>query len=204
MNSAQVNYYARLADKADRDPYGPDGSGRAVVVNGRGFQKWRRFNKAEPVWVPDIDGRMVALTPTQVSVLLLAKEYVGSRTTMREMATTLSCSPSTVSRALVKLASFGLIAYLTGRGRHAATVILTRVKGDGLERLRELAKQKVRQWSMAAQRRLSRLEFNVATYVLGSGRGRDSLTDYYLSTKYVQSATLKSWTPQELREAGIL
>jgi DNA-binding MarR family transcriptional regulator len=188
----------------ERDPYGPDGSGRAVVVNGRGFQKWRRFNKAEPVWVPDIDGRMVALTPTQVSVLLLAKQYVGLRITMREMATTLSCSPSTVSRALVKLASFGLIAYLTGRGRHAATIILTRVRGDGLERLRELAKAKVRAWSLAAQKRLSRLEVNVATYVLRGSRGRDSLTDYYLSTTYSKDATLKAWTPDELREAGIL
>lgn len=193
MNSPQVNYYARMADQRERDPYGPDGSGRAVVVNGRGFQKWRRFNKAEPVWVSDIDGRMVGLTPMQVSVLLLSRELVGSHATMRSMATTLNCSPSTVSRALVKLASFGLIAYLTARGRYAGTVILMRVKGDGLDRFRALAKAKVREWSLAAARRLSRLEINVAPYVLGGRRGRDSLTDYVLSTKYVQDATLKPW-----------
>jgi len=147
---------------------------------------------------------MVALTPMQVSVLLLGKQLVGSRTTMREMAETLSCSPSTVSRALVKLASFGLIAYLTGRGRHAATVILTRVKGDGLERLRELAKQKVRQWSLAAQRRLSRLESNVAPYLHGRKGNGDTLTEYLYSLPSTKSATLKVWTPEELREAGIL
>src|SRR5689334_5933704 len=136
MNSSGVNYYARKADQFERDPYGPDGSGRAVVVNGRGFARWQRFNHAEPVWVPDIDGKMVGLTPHQVSVLLLARELADSPVTMRGMALTLNCSPSTVSRALVKLASFGLIAYLTARGRYAGTVILLRVKGDGLERFR--------------------------------------------------------------------
>jgi hypothetical protein len=80
-------------------------------------------------------------------------------------------------------------------------VIVMRVKDDGLDRFRELAKDKLRQWRKAAEARVSRLKINVASYV--HGRGEDSLTTYLRDNS--MDATLKrGWTPEELREAGII
>lgn len=193
-------YYASLADKMERDPYGPDGAGRAVVVNGRGFARWQRFHPGETLtWVADIDGRMVALTPAQTSVLLYVRQS-RSPETMRSMGQTLRLSPSTVSRALVKLSSYGLIAYLTGRGRYAGTVIIQRIKGDGLDRFRDAAKAKVRTWKVAAERRISRLQLNVALYVREEKRYGDSLY-YYLRS--LERNIEPAWTAEELREVGL-
>ncbi len=201
--------YAAMADRKERDPIGPDGGGRAVVVNGRGFALWRRMNAdLELVWVTSMDGRMVAMTPKQAQVYDLAKSLMYDPQTMREMAKRLGVSPSTVSRALVKLAAWGLIAYVSMRGRYAATVIVLRTIGDGRDRFRQAAKAKVRAWKEAADRRVSRLIANVAPYFQEErGRGYDSLTAYYLSTTTKDAtltAQLTSWTPDDLREAGII
>jgi len=198
-------YYAAMADRMERDPIGPDGSGRATVPNGRGFAKWRRFHAdAVLVWVQSMDGRMVALTPKQAEVYDLAKSLMSDPQTMREMARRLRVAPSTVSRALVKLAAWGLIAYVAMRGRYAAVVIVLRHVGDGRDRFRQAAKAKVLEWSKAAERRISRLWANVAPYIIeDEGKGAGSVyRDHYLVT---MDATLKApWTPEELREAGII
>ena len=198
--------YGAMADRMERDPIGPDGSGRATVCNGRGFKLWQRFNQgAELVWVESIDGRMVALTPKQAQVFDLAKALMYDPQTMREMAKRLNVAPSTVSRALVKLAAWGLIAYVAMRGRYAAVVIVMRQVGDGRERFRQAAKAKVRQWSQAAERRISRLWANVAPYISEEGsRGSGSVyRDTYLVS--TMDATLKApWTPEDLRDAGII
>jgi len=205
MNDSHVNRYAAIADKLERDPYGPDGGGRATVVNGRGFRRWQRFHPgAEVVWI-ELDGKMIGLTPWQARVYDLARTMIDTGPiTMRQLAQKLGCAPSTVSRALVKLMAWGLIGYLTARGRYAGSILFRMHKGDGLDRFRQAAKAKVREWSKAAERRISRLRANVAPY-LYEDRGRDTLTDWYRSTDTVMDATLKlAWTPEELREAGII
>jgi len=59
-----MNVYVEQANRFERDPYGPDGSGRATVVNGRGFQRWQRFHKDEDlVWITTMDDKMVEITP---------------------------------------------------------------------------------------------------------------------------------------------
>jgi DNA-binding MarR family transcriptional regulator len=99
---------------------------------------------------------------------------------MREMAAMLHVAPSTVSRALVKLAAWGLIAYVSMRGRYAATVIVLRSVGDGRDRFRQAAKARVRRWSEAANRRVSRLWANVAPYILdGEGGSGNEYRDHY-------------------------
>lgn len=203
MDIAQVNHYASQADAKERDPYGPDGSGRATVVNGRGF-RWTRFHAAsELVYVTTLDGRLVGMTPWQARVFDVARTYCDNGTvTIRALAKELGCAPSTVSRALVKLMSWGLLGYVSGRGRYAGSLIFRMHKGDGLDRFRQAAKAKVRQWSQAAQRRLSRLEFNVAPYFLERGRERNTLTDYLSNLTTVKGATLKEWTAEDV--AGIV
>jgi predicted transcriptional regulator len=206
MNDQSVNVYARMADAKERDPYGPDGSGRAIVVNGRGFQKWRRFHTGEAtVWVTNPDGQNYELTTTQHRVYRACLTLSDEHPTLAVFADSLGVSRSTVWRALVKLVAFGLIIYRTARGRYARMIIFPRVKGDGLHRMRKQAIAKVREWSQAAQRRISRLEFNVAPYILEGESIRSDSLGQYLELVTSKSATLKmEWTPQELREAGII
>lgn len=200
----RARIYGDIADRMERDPISED-LGRATVPMGRGF-KWARFNReADLVWVSDIDGRMVALTPKQALVYKEMRLHFDTGTvSFRALATRLNLSPSTVSRAAVKLASFGLIAYLTGRGRYAGTLIVKRVStSDGLERFRTVAKAKLRQFREAAERRLSRLQSNVAPYALEKERGVDSLYYYLTSVSITKGATLKAaWTADDL--AGIV
>ena len=199
--------YGAAYDALQRDPVvDPAQQNRATVPLGRGFALWQRMNAGEHlVWVDDAEGTPRALTPRQAKVLAMALEMIdGVGMTMRDMAKALGVAPSTVSRALTKLAAWGLIGYFTGRGRFAGLVIFRRVKDDGLNRLREAAKARVRRWSQYARDRISRLEFNVASYYLG--RESSPTRDYYLTTRYMD-ATLtaqRSWTPEELREAGII
>lgn len=205
MNSGRVNYYAHLAEKSERDPYGPDGSGRATVVNGRGFKAWRRFHAGEATeWVTNPQGQRFELTMNQFRVYSFCLSLGTSHMTMRALAALLKLSPSTVSRAMVKLASFGLIAYITGRGRSAVTIVLLRAKSDGLDRFRRVAKEKVWSWRLAAEKRAARLQAIVALYLREERRGTDSLTDYLYSLPVVKSATIRDWTPDELRSVGIL
>lgn len=201
-------YYAIMADAKERDPIqGGDSSNRATVPMGRGFGLWQRMNPgADLVWVDDAEGHPRALTPKQAIVLAAALQMADGAKglTMRELAGVLQVAPSTVSRALVKLAAWGLIAYVVGRGRWAGLVIFRRATGDGLDRFRQAARDRVRRWKEAAERRISRLIVNVAPYILEErGRGYDSLTSYVLD-KGATLTTQRPWTPEELREAGII
>jgi DNA-binding transcriptional regulator YhcF (GntR family) len=201
-------YYAIMADARERDPI-QDGAtaNRATVPMGRGFALWQRMNPdAHLVWVDDMEGRPRALTPKQAMVLAAALEMAhGAKgMTMRDMAKALQLAPSTVSRALTKLQAWGLIAYMVGRGRFAGLVIFRRAKDDGMDRFRKAAQARVRRWKEAASERVSRLWVNVAPYIMEE-RGRGYRGHYYLSTS--KGATLtaqRPWTPEELREAGII
>ncbi len=202
--------YAIMADQRERDPIvDPADANRATVPLGRGFALWQRMNQgAQLVWVDDMEGRPRALTPKQAQVLSLALEMAdGVGYTMREMALLLKVAPSTVSRALTKLAAWGLIAYLVGRGRLAGLVIFKRAKDDGLDRFRQAAKARVQRWSQAAKERVSRLWINVAPYIYEEGRGTTSIKTHYYSSTITKDATLTTqlpWTVQELRDSGII
>jgi DNA-binding NarL/FixJ family response regulator len=116
-------YYASVAVIADKMSLSGDATGRAVHVMG----KWQRFHKEELIWLDDAEGHPRALTPKQYQVLTMALDMIeGVGLTMREMAHRLEVAPSTVSRALTKLAAWGLIAYVVGRGRWAGLVIFRR------------------------------------------------------------------------------
>ncbi len=195
----------------DRDPIQGDVLNRSTVPMGRGFALWQRMNAGQQlVWVDDAEGHPRALTPKQALVLAAALEMVdGIGLTMRELAAQLRVAPSTVSRALTKLAAWGLIAYYVGRGRWAGLVIFRRSEGDVFEHIRKAAKARVRRWSQAARDRISRLQINVAPYFLErKGKGTDSLYGY-LEISYSMDATLtaqltREWTVDDLREAGII
>lgn len=197
----RARIYGDIADRMERDPISED-LGRATVPMGRGFALWRRFNPmGELVYVETIEGKSVALTRKQADVLDLARTYIDNGSvTMREMAEVLKVAPSTIYRALVKLASYGLIGYLTGRGRWNRTIIFSRGKNDGLDRFAKVAKDKLRQWSQAAERRVSRLAAVVASRYSWKEIEVHGYSDYYVTYK---DATLKvAWTVDDL--AGIV
>lgn len=205
--------YANMADGLERDPI-VDGAlaTRATVPLGRGFALWQRMNAgAQLVWVDDIDGHPRALTPKQAQVLALALEMIeGTGMTMRAMATELRMAPSTISRALTKLAAWGLIAYIVGRGRWAGLVIFRRRKDDGMDRFRASARARVQRWKEAAQRRVSRLWINVAPYLLDveGGSTQSQRDTYYLHTSMDATLTAqrvsRPFTVEELRESGVI
>lgn len=195
--SAIDRYYLSLYERSQRDPVSED-IGRATVPMGRGFNAWRRFHPGEElVYVDDAEGRPRGLTPKQYAVLTLALSMVDRQThTMREMASELGVSTSTVSRALARLSAWGILAYIVGRGRYAGLVIIRRAKGDGWEHLRRAAKARVEGWRKAAEERVSRLIRNVALYHPFEEWERHGLGHVYVDG---MNATLtKPWTVDDL------
>lgn len=200
MHPSAVTVYANLADAKERDPIIiPGEHGRAEVANGR-MSKWQRFNRGALVLIHDAEGNERWLTPNQARVARGIARLAGTRqrTTIRHLGELLSLSPSAVSRTSVRLASFGLIAYQANRGRYGGTIYVLRQAADGLDWFRDEAKAKVRAWAKAAAARFARLISNVATYPYDVLRDREALVT---ST----GRNIKTgWTPEELREAGII
>ena len=200
----RATVYGQLADKPYRDPIQGEAINRAVVPMGRGFDMWRRFHYGAPlVSVFDDKGREWFLTPKQAAVYDLARQYIeNGHTRIRAMAETLGYSPSTVSRALIKLQAIGLIGVIVGRGCYGGVIIFARATNDGLEAFRTRAKAKIREWSKAAEDRVSRTKRNVATYF-----SYEEVRSHGYEHVYgdVMNATLiREWSPDELRDAGII
>jgi hypothetical protein len=168
---------------------------------------WLKFKPQQGlVWIDDVDGRPRWITDTQARLLAHLRTLPdGSRIVMRELAEVLEVAPSTVSRGMVKLASFGRLHYRTGRGRYTGTIVwqgLIDVAPIVASRLREVAKAKVRAWAQAASDRVSRLKINVAANITWKEMEAHGLEGHYLLPMV---ATLKRpWTVEELREAGIV
>jgi len=192
-----------MADKLARDPV-VEYQGRATVPMGRGFALYKRFNREDVVWVETPEGKPAWITRKQANLLDLALSYIDNgRATIRSLALELKCSPSTVSRGLVKLASLGLLVALTGRGRYAGLLIFRLPRDGSMGRFREAAKAKVRHWREVAERRISRLQRNVASYILEGDRGNDSLNQYLELVTSTKGATLKrDWTAEDV--AGVV
>ncbi len=207
-------HYAAMADKVEgRNDHDVTTAyrDRLTLSEGAFGRAWMKFNPGvQLVYVDDADGRPRALTPKQYAVLTMALDYIRDTSralTMRDMAKLLEVAPSTVSRALTKLQAWGLIGYFVGRGRFAGLVIFRRAKDDGYDRLAKAAKARVRRWSEAAQRRISRLAVNVASMILEGERDGSyrQWATYTMDTNKDATLTVqRPWTPQELREAGII
>jgi hypothetical protein len=208
-------YYAAMADRLEYRESGIDKHRSDLVASegayGRAWLKWRRFNpNGELVYVVDIDGRDRALTRKQADVLDLALTFVDRGTvTVRALAAELKCAPSTVSRALARLASFGLLAYLGGRGRYAGMVIFRRVKGDPFKRFQDEARARLARYRKTAEDRISRLAVNVASMYSMRRESHKymTLTQVHVSNGRAQHWTLEApqtWSPEELRDLGII
>lgn len=129
---------------------------------------WLKFKPTEKLrWIDDADGKPRWITPKQAELIDYLRSLPdGTRIVMREVGEEVGMAASSVSRAMVKFASFGRLHYRTGRGRYTGTIVwqgLVDVAPAVAKRLREAAKAKIRAWAKAASDRVSRLRFNVAS-----------------------------------------
>ena len=203
MKAGTVTYYATQADARERDPIIiPGEHGRADVASGR-MARWARFNRPEDlIWI-DTPSGTIGLTRKQLTTLQAIRRIAGTRirVTTRHLSTLLGVAPSTVSRTSIKLASLGLIAYQTNRGRNGGTIYVLRKADDLLGWFQEAAKAKVRAWAKAQEARISRLRGNVASYLHG---GNGIRLEPVTTTRYRTQHLVVEWTPEQLREVGIL
>jgi predicted transcriptional regulator len=195
-----VTAYAHHPQAWERDPVITPGThGRADVASGtRG--RWGRYNDpATLIYIDLPEGRSVGLTPNQAAVFDLIRTYAntGIRVGVRKLAAELHVAASTVYRACVRLAAWGLIAYQSNRGRNGGYMIRMREARDGLDWFRDEAKAKLRGWWKASEDRISRLRGNVASMF----PGRESELYQY---SYVTGRNIYGeWTAQDLQDAGL-
>ncbi len=198
-------HYAKMADEIEgrsfhdiKVAYGD----RLTLSEGATGRAWLKFNPGKQlIYVDDAEGHPRGLTPKQYAVLVIVFDTIkaGAYPTMRALSQQLECAPSTVSRAMTKLAAWGLIRYIVGRGRYAGMLIFRAMPNDGLDRLRAVAKAKLRRWYLASQERISRLRFNVAP--------REPLTRGEVSLPTITvgaTLTAQPFSVQDLRDVGII
>jgi DNA-binding MarR family transcriptional regulator len=202
MRDSTATYYAMQADAQERDPIIiPGEHGRADVASGRLGKAARFHNVNDLIWLDTPDGQTIFMTRKQLDALQAIRRLAdtGVRVTMRHLAELLGQAPSTVSRTAVKLAAYGFIAYQANRGRNGGTVWVLRRGADTLDWFREEAKAKVRAWAQRTKERFDRLRMNVAA--IYPMRESELSRSTYSTDRNIK---LRAWTPDELREAGIL
>jgi DNA-binding MarR family transcriptional regulator len=142
--------------------------------------------------VLDMDGHERWLTPNQHRVLLATRSV--SSASMAAIAASLGFATSTVSRALVRLASMGLVAYDTRRGRGGGVTFL-RLAGKALEQRAQAAWMKLKQARIRARERWTQR-------LLLTGYPGWALNVATIESSAQHLAVGRPWTVEELREAG--
>jgi hypothetical protein len=119
---------------------------------------WSRYRPHEErIIVKGGFGKSVSLTPTQHRVLISARTLAeGDRVSMRVIANSIGVAGSTVSRAMLILAAFGLVAYDVTRGRYGGITVLSTAWADLKARSKrawaKLADQRKRAWERYLRR----------------------------------------------------
>jgi predicted transcriptional regulator len=207
MNAHDV----RLADLADREE-GRFHDVRVAYAGRMGTdmasgRAWLKYNAgAEQIWFTDLYGKDRWMTRTQVRLYQLLLTMIDNgHVKMRDIAEQVGVSLSTVSRTMAKLMAWGLLAYVSARGRYGGTFIIRRTsKLDGFERFAQKARDRIKRSYLALQARLSRTNSNVPPY--GDREGMSPVdSDKTLTYSVIsKGGTLEQWTPEDLRDAGII
>lgn len=129
---------------------------------------WQRYRPNQPIIVEGENW----YTEIQYRLRRFADTHEGERFTVREMAESLGCAPSTVTRALTKLAALKLIAFDVVKGRYGGVTFLSTAWADLKARSRQawarIADERRKVWDRYV-RRLDRSLYwwagvNVASY----------------------------------------
>ena len=152
-------------------------------------QGWSRYRPNErPVMVTDAWGKSRWITPKQYQVLQASK-VLQAQASMATIAASLGVATSTVSRALLRLASMGLVAFDVKRGRNGGVTFI-KALGAELEKRAQGAWERLKQYRLRAEERV----WNRA-YATGYPVNVATITR--------RDATISSWTPSELAAMGL-
>jgi hypothetical protein len=167
-----IEFWAQQADKEERASRKRfiQSDGIAPLTDG-----WSKYNRSKPtIRLLDAWGREHWITEKQNAVLQAATRLQGrGHFTVTMVAASVGQAASSVSRTLLKLASFGLIAYDVKRGRYGGVefirVLMDELKAraqSAWERLKVMRlKAEARIWDRAIRRGYPAFGFNVASIV---------------------------------------
>jgi hypothetical protein len=158
MSKSSDRHYARMADEISHDHevtskykdrlFTSEGAtGRAANLT-PGFNRFRPHESRIPV--RNVTGKLVWCTPIQVRVKEAADRMTGQKVSATIIAASLGVATSTVTRALLFLAAWKLVAYDTERGRHGGITFLSMAWADLKQRARtawaRMQQDRVRAW----------------------------------------------------------
>jgi hypothetical protein len=119
---------------------------RATVPMGTAFPAWWARKTVE---IADVTGRPHYMTEKQERVYLALAGMIAAgntNTSFRKVAASLGVCVTTVSNMARKLMAWGLLGYLSSRGRYGGVTLFGRVKGDGLDRFARMARDAIKVW----------------------------------------------------------
>lgn len=128
MRQGLIDHYAGMADheRVRRARQSQTSDGLHPMTKG-----WERYRPdVIPVPIRDAWGNVRLVTPNQAQVLAVARTHEGETIRATVIASSLGVATSTVTRALVRLAAYGLVAYDTVRGRFGGITFLSTAWAD--------------------------------------------------------------------------
>jgi DNA-binding MarR family transcriptional regulator len=194
---AELAYWSRRADREEREKRRyTQSDGIRPLTDG-----WLRYNRSKPtVRVIDAWGKERWITPTQAEVLNAARKLQGTAS-MGKIAASLGVVTSTVYRALLRLASMGLVAYDVKRGRSGGVTFI-RAAGDALQRRAQAAWEKLKYMRLRALEGADRRSCERAA---STGYPLWAIPSLIVAPirEGAQRLAEWSWTPAELAALGL-
>lgn len=188
MNAERNYTRPDYSHSIDYSKVAPVVTGRAAIVSAG----WARYHPGqEPVQVIDAWGKPRWITPKQYDVYR-AFLTLQEKASMSRIAASLGLATSTVSRALSRLASLGLIAFDVSRGRYGGIV---RVMAAG----KDLQERAQRAWERLKRDRMRR-ESRWYDRLARSGY----VFAFNVASIPEKSATLTPWTAADMAEVDMM
>ena len=154
------DYYAREADRIARGPqlYG----GNAAIV---GLRCFKYYHPDSGSFLTDPGGRDRWLGPKASRVYAILHRTAGSgqRVTMTQVASEAMCAPSTVSRVVTRLQSWGMLAVDVTRGRNGGMIVRLPAVVPAMRHYINAAWKRIRSWINVASRSSRREEGTSST-----------------------------------------
>jgi len=92
---------------------------------------WARYHPTVALLpVRDGFGNTVLLTPNQHRILIVGRSLEGEKVSAGTIAASIGVATSTVTRALTRLAAYGLVAYDTAKGRYGGITFIATAWAD--------------------------------------------------------------------------
>ncbi len=173
MKATTVAYYARIADAREYgyQTYGGD-AGIAALRCFKAYHPQGRFTPYGDRW----------LTPIQMRILSVLQRHALSPGVgllqVREVALEAKASPGYVSKTILRLNAWGMIATISVRGRFGGMYVALRVMGDTLGHYATEARARLSLSSLRAAARRVRRGINVSTITRRGRVGDQGLPDY--------------------------